>query len=145
MSLVPSKHTSASVFPLTSELWLWQKSRSLHALVNFHCPRLPLQIFNLGTSFLGQAVFSSFQLDLFSFLLWFKLSIRVFALNLFPSSSFSFLFSFLFYLPSRPFRVFNFGESFLLVASSIVLLDYIGIDRTGELFPIHFRNYQGSS
>ena len=60
------------------------------------------------------------------------------------SFSFFFFFLFLFYLPQPPFRDFNFGESFILVASSIVLFDYIGIDRTGELFSIHFRKYQGS-
>ena len=139
MSLVHSEHTSASVFPLTSELWLWQKSRSLHAPVNFHCLRPPLRVFNLRTSFLGQAAFSGFQLDLFSFFyfLWFKLPFRVFSLHLFPFFSFLFFF-FLFYLPQPPFWVFKFGESFLLVASSIVFLDYIDVDRTGELFSIHF-------
>ena len=95
MSLVPSKHTSASVFPLTSELWSWQKSRSLYAPVNFHCPKPPLLVFNLGTSFLGQVAFSSFQLDLF--FLWFKPPFRIFALNLYPFSFFFFFFLFFYF------------------------------------------------
>ena len=144
MFLVPFEHISTFVFPLTSELWLWQKSCSLHVPINFHCPRPPFRVFNLGTSFLGQAAFLGFQLDLFLFFFWFKPSFRVFTLNLF-FSFFSILFSLFLHLSEPPFRVFNFDKSFLLVASSIILLDYVGINRIGELFSIHFCKYQGSS
>ena len=89
--LVPFEHTSTFVFPLTSELWLWQKSRSLHALVNFHYPRSPFRVFNLRTFFLGQVAFSGFQLDLFLFLFGLN-ALSGFNLKLFFSFSFFFLF-----------------------------------------------------
>ena len=79
---------------------------------NLHFPRSPFWVFNPEIPFLVMSPFSSFQLDLyfsfsffFTFLfhfLWFKLSFRVFTLNLF----------FFLFLPKPPFRVFNFDKSF---------------------------------
>ena len=146
MSLVLSEHMSNSAFSQTSEAWLSQDSIAWMPLINFLLLRPPFQVFNLGILFVVKPPFRVFNLTshfVFSFhfsshFLWFKLPFWVFTLNL----SFFFFFSF----PAKTALLgFQLWQVFLLVASSIILLDYINIDRTGELFPIHFDEYQCSS
>ena len=119
MSLVLSEHMSNSAFPQTSEAWLSLDSLLWMPLINLLLPRPPFRVFNLGIIFVVMSPFRVFDLTshfLFLFIfLWFKLPFRVFTLN-----------------------------PFFLVASSIILLDYISVDGIGELFPIHFGEYQCS-
>ena len=145
MSLVLSEHMSNSAFPQTSEAWLSQDSIPWMPLINFLLSRSLFQGFNLGILFVVKPPFRVFNMTshfLFSshfssHFLWFKLPFRVFTLNLSL-----FLFSF---LAKIALLGFQFWQVFLLMASSVILLDYISIDGTGELFPIHFGEYQCSS
>ena len=119
ISLVLFEHMLNSAFSQTSEAWSSQDSIPWMPLINFLFPRPPFQVFNLGILFVIKPPFRAFTLN--------------FSL---------FLFSF---LAKIALSGFQFWQVFLLMASSIILLDYISIDRTRKLFPVYFGEYQCSS
>ena len=126
---------SNSAFPQTGEAWLSQDPIHWLPLINFLFPRSPFQVFNLSILFAVKPPFRVFNLTLFFFLV-------LTALSGFHLKPFPFFFSF---LAKTALSCFQFWQVFLLVASSIIHLDYISVDGTGELSPIHFSEYQCSS
>ena len=86
MSSVLFEYMSNSAFPQTGEAWLSQDSIHWLPLINSLLPRPSFQVFNLGILFVVKPPFRVFNLIshfLFHFFMWFKLSFRVFTLNLF--------------------------------------------------------------
>ena len=100
--------------------------------------KLPFLGFNLTSTSLFPFFFFLFSF-LFHFL-WFKLPFRIFTLNLFLFLFYVFLFLLL--LAKVALSGFQLWQVTSLVVSSIILLNYVGIDGTCELFSIHFDKYQ---